>query len=60
MTPTEGKDSDSNNSKKSIYNSYVLTCSIDSFGFFLFSFFFFCLFSPSVVVVDFIGTMKSN
>ena len=35
--------------------SYVLAYSVDSFGFFfLFSF------PPSVVLVDFIGTMKSN
>ena len=54
MTPREGKDSDSSDSRKPLY-SYVLTCSVGSFGFFFFSF------SPdSIVVVDFIGTMKSN
>ena len=37
--------------QKNIYYSYVLTCSVDSFGFFDFFYF-----SPSVVVVDFIGT----
>ena len=53
MTLSEGKDSDSSDSKN-IYYSYFLTCSVDSFEFFPpFS-------SPSVVVVDFIGTMKSN
>ena len=53
MTPSEGKDSDSSDSRKTCY-SYVLTCSVDSFGFF-------CLPHPSsVIVVDFIGTMKSN
>ena len=41
--------------KKYIYYSYFLTCSVDSFGFFLFLFPF-C--PPSVV--DFIGTKKSN
>ena len=54
MTLREGKDSDSNDSKN-IYYSYFLTCSVDSFGFFFFPFS-----SPSVVVVDFIGTMISN
>ena len=53
MTPSEGKDSDSSDSRKTVI--IVLTCSVDSFGFFLFSFL-----SPSVVVVDFIGTMKSK
>ena len=58
MTPSEGKDSDSSNSRKTfimlmIYCSYVLTCSIDSFGSFL-------SLPPSVVVVNLIGTMKSN
>ena len=43
--------------KKNIYYSYVLTCSVDSFGFFFLSFF---LSATSVVVDDFIGTMKSN
>ena len=46
-TPREGKDSDSSEI------SYGFTCSVDSFGFFF-------LFLPSVVVVDFIGNMKSN
>ena len=50
VTPSEAKDSDSNDSRKNIYYLYVLTCSVDSFEFF----------SPSVVVVGFIGTMKSN
>ena len=39
-------------SRKNIYYSYVFTCSVDSLGLF-FS-------SPSNVVVDFIGIMKSN
>ena len=52
MTPSEGKDPDSSDSRKTF-----LTCSVDSLGFFSFSFF---LFLPSVGVVDFIGTMKSN
>ena len=54
VTPSERKDSDSSNSRKNIYYSYVLTCSGDYFGFFP-------TFSPiSVGIVDFIGTMKSN
>ena len=53
MTPSEGKDSDSSDPRKTLI--LVLTCSVDSFGFFFFPFS-----SPSVVVVDFIGTMKSN
>ena len=39
--------------KRNSYYSYVLTCSVDSFGFFFF-------FPPSAVVVNFIGTKKSN
>ena len=55
VTPSEGKDSDSRDSRK----THVLTCSVNSFGFF--SFFFFLLSPPRpVVVVGFIGTMKSN
>ena len=57
VTPREGKNSDSSDSRKhlNIYYSYVLTCSVDSFELFslLFSFFFL----PSVVAVDFIGTV---
>ena len=52
MTPSEGEDPDSSD-KKNIYYSSVLTCSIDSSGLFFF-------YSPSVVAVDFIGTMKSK
>ena len=52
VTPSEGKDSDSR-LKKNIYYSSVLTCSVDSFGF-LFPF------PPSLAVIDFIGTMRSN
>ena len=52
MTPNEGKDSDSSDSRKT-FITHFLTCSVDSFRFF-FSFF------PSVVVVDFIGINKSN
>ena len=37
-----------------------LTCSVDPFGFFLFSFFFFPFHPHSVVVVNFIGTKKFN
>ena len=33
VTPSEGKDSESSDSRKNIYYSYVLTCSVDSFGF---------------------------
>ena len=45
-----GKNSDRSGSRKPY--SYVLTCSIDSFEFF----------PPStlIVVIDIIGTMKSN
>ena len=50
MTPSEGKDSDSSDSDSS-----------DLFlHFHLFYWIFVCVFSPSVVVVDFIGIMKSN
>ena len=42
---------------------YVLTCSADSYGFFFFLFFS-SFYSPSlqlrIVVVNFIGTVKSN
>ena len=51
LTPSKGKDSDSRDSGK--HYSYFLTCSVDSFGFFFF-------FLSSVVVVNFIGTKKSN
>ena len=56
MIPSAGKDSDSNDSTFIIL--IFLICSVDSFGFFLS--FFFLLFPPSVVVVDFISTKKSN
>ena len=51
VTLNEGKDS----AKKIVYY-YFLTCSVEVFGFFSFS----SLFSPFVVAVSFIGTMKSN
>ena len=51
VTPSERKDSDSNDSRKT-FIALVLTCSVDYFGFF-----FFC---PSVVLVDFNNTIKSN
>ena len=54
MTPSEG-ESDSSDSRKTCI-ILVLTCSVDSFGFFPF----FSFFTPSVVVVDVIGSMKSN
>ena len=57
MTPSEGKDCDSTDSEK-IYYSNVLTCSVDSFGFF--SSFSSPAPPPTVVIVDFSGTMKSN
>ena len=44
--------------KKNIYYSCSLTCSVDYFAFF--SFLFFPFPPSSVVVVDFIGTMKSK
>ena len=57
MTPSEGKDPDSSDSRKDFHYSYVLICPVDPFVFFSF-------FIPSpttaIVVVDFIGTMKSN
>ena len=54
MTPREGKDTDSRDSRKT-FIILMLTCSVDSLGFFLFLFFF-----HAVLVVDFFGTMKSN
>ena len=54
MIPSVGKDSDSNDSRKTIIILIFLTCSVDSFGFL------FLFYSPSVVVVDFIGTKKSK
>ena len=54
---SKGKDSDSNDSRKAII--FVLTCSVDSFGFF-FLFFFPSPTLPPIIVIDFIGTMKSN
>ena len=48
VTPREAKDSDSSDSRKNIYYSYVLTCSVYSFGFFPLS-------PLSVVVVDFMA-----
>ena len=56
MTPSEGKDSDSSDSRKAfiiLMFSFVLLSLLD---FFLF----FPIFPPSVVVVDFVGTIKSN
>ena len=49
MTPSERKDSDSSDSGKTLFLCFDL--SVDFFIFFP---------SPSSVVVDFIGTMKSN
>ena len=57
MTPKEGKDSDSSDSRKT-FIILVLTISVDSIG--LFPPFLLRFFTPSVVDVDFIGTMKSN
>ena len=57
MTPKEGKDSDSSDSRKT-FIILVLTISVDSIG--LFPPFLLLFFTPSVVDVDFIGTMKSN
>ena len=54
MTPSEGKDSDSSDPRKTLI--LVLTCSVDSFGFFPF----FPFAPPTVVVVNFIVTIKSN
>ena len=56
MTPSEGKDSDSSDSRKTFITlmfCLVLYVLLD----FLF---FFSLFAPSVIVVNFIGTMKSD
>ena len=62
VTPSERKDSDSNDSRKT-FLFLCFDCSVDSFGFF------FTFSSPppaplflptSVVVVNFIGTIKSN
>jgi len=50
VTRSEGKDSDSSNSRKTLF----LRSSGEPLGFFSLSF------PPSVVVVYFIGTMKSN
>ena len=66
-TPSEGKDSNSSDSRKTfiilmfrrvlwILWASLVAQLVDSFGFF----FLFSPFSPSVVVVNFIGTMKSN
>ena len=55
MTSSKGKDADSSD-LKSIYYSYILSCSAVSFG----NFSFFFSFSSSVIVVNFISTMKSN
>ena len=55
MTSSKGKDADSSD-LKNIYYSYILSCSAVSFG----SFSFFFPFSSSVIVVNFISTMKSN
>ena len=58
MTPIEGKDTDSNDSRKIfiiLLFLLVLQFLLDFLSFFLFSFF-----HPSVVVVDFISTMESN
>ena len=53
MTPSEGKDADSRDSRKTfIILIFWLVLQ------FILDFFFFT--SPSVVVVDFIGTKKSN
>ena len=47
VTSSKGKEPDSSDSKKKKknYYSYVLTCSVDSLGFFSFLFFFSCSFS---------------
>ena len=58
VTPRQGKNSDSSYSKENIHYSYVLTsCSVDSFGFF---FVVVPFPSPSFVVVNFTGTLKSK
>ena len=51
MTPSEGEDSDSSDPRKILIILIFFTSSVDSFGFF---------FPASVVVVNFIGTMKFN
>ena len=67
MTPKEGKDCDSSDSRKTfiilmfrrvLWTLWVSLVAqlVDSSGFF----FLFSPFSPSVVVVNFIGTIKSN
>ena len=53
MTPSDRKDSDSSDSRKTLVLGFDLLCRF----FWIFSFF---LFSPSVVVVDFVGNMKPN
>ena len=55
MTPSEGKDPDSSDSGKTLFLCFDL--SVDFFGFFSF---FFLSPPPPPIVVDFIGTMKSN
>ena len=58
MTPSEGKVSDSSDSRKTfiiLIFLLVLWIFLDFFFHFLFSFF-----PPYVVVVNFIGTKKSN
>ena len=57
MTSSEGKDPDSSDSSKNIYYSYILTCSVDSFGFYFLPS---LPLPPSVAVVNSIGTKKSN
>ena len=51
MTPSEGKDSDSSDSRKTLIILIFLTCYVESFRF---------SFSSPTFVVDFIGIMKSN
>ena len=67
MTPSKAKDSDSSDSNKNKNKQkkppkHLLFSCFDLFYRFFWIFFFvvFPLFSPSVVVVDFIGTVKSN
>ena len=50
VTLSDRKDSDSNDSRKTFILCFDMFC----------RFFFFSSFSLSVVVVNFIGTMKSN